>query len=92
MGVEAMPLRRRIGAMRAKSIGPARLEAYHLHAPDVALPLKGNPLRFILVVTRVEQAKLDPLRVLGEKRKAHASLDPFGAQAPFRLTHLPPAI
>ena len=54
--VEAMSLRGRIGAVDAEPVGPARFEVFHLRAPDVALPIEGNPLRFIPVVMRVEQA------------------------------------
>ena len=80
-----------IGAVDAESIGQARFEAFHLRAPDVAFPSERDTRCLPAVVIRVEQAKLDPLRVLREKGKPHASIHPLGAQAPFRLTHLSPA-
>jgi hypothetical protein len=67
IGIETMPLVRSIGSVYAIAVKLAWPEAGEIAVPNpVPLFRKGDPVRFGSGFRRIEKAKLDVRRVLGE--------------------------
>ena len=77
-GVEAVSALGCVGAVHAQAVALARADA-----GEVAVPVEGRPLRqldALFAVVVVEQAELDPLRMLGEDREVRAAAVPSRTQ------------